>query len=287
VSDAECSGGRLCSGGQCVASCTGASTPDASIPDASTPDAASCGVGLTCCDDRCVDLSRDPHHCGSCGQSCDAPDFCGANGCRASVIANLCATSRATFLLDGQTIDDAGAASIQTALLAACPGQASRLVDPATSGSMNPTTGKPVASGNDLLVVVGGPFGQLLIRYLDQNRISPLYDVYNDTVNQLYGRSSDGGPDPLIVNEPQQNITPTHSYFLVEMVVDPPSGSAVLGIYGLSGPGTEAADFYFRTQMLPDISTFSRRFYVYEWTDTDATAGPSDGDSFALKMSGD
>jgi hypothetical protein len=43
-----------------------------------------CVRGLTCCNNRCVNLQNDIHNCGSCGNVCTGPQpFC-AGGCAAA-----------------------------------------------------------------------------------------------------------------------------------------------------------------------------------------------------------
>ena len=35
------------------------------------------GGYVTCCDGECVDISEDIHHCGECGNACEAGQACG------------------------------------------------------------------------------------------------------------------------------------------------------------------------------------------------------------------
>lgn len=48
-----------------------------------------CDPGTTSCGDRCVDTSADPDHCGGCGESCGADEYCdgGSCACRPSLTA--------------------------------------------------------------------------------------------------------------------------------------------------------------------------------------------------------
>lgn len=48
-----------------------------------------CGGGRTVCDTRdCVDTATDPAHCGACGQSCTAGQFCKGGACRDFIYAS-------------------------------------------------------------------------------------------------------------------------------------------------------------------------------------------------------
>jgi hypothetical protein len=272
LSDLECAAGRVCSTGQCLATCT--PTPN-------------CPTSFTCCADRCADLKRDIHHCGDCATACAATQFCSPTSCKPAIVANICDTPIATVLLDGLSTDDAASAAIQTGLVASCaPPPTATAVAQASSGVIHPTTGRPVVGGGNMLVVAGGPYGQLLIRYLETAGVTPIYGYYDSTVNQLRGRASgEGGADPLIVDALQTTITDSHSFFLVETVVDPASGTLALIVYGISASGTQAGTWYFVQKMLPMRASLVKSWYVYEWTDQDANQQPGDADLFTIVAS--
>jgi len=272
LSDLECAGGRVCSTGQCLATCS--PTPN-------------CTTGFTCCGDHCADLKRDAHHCGACDTPCTASQFCSPTACKPAILANICDSPTATVLLDGLQTDDLASATIQSGLVAACaPPPTAVAVAQATSGVIHPTSGKPVAGGGNMAVTAGGPFGQLLVKYLETSGLTPLYSYYDGMVNQLRGRGNgEGGADPLVVDALQTSITDSHSFFLVETVVDPPSGTLTLIVYGISGSGTQAAAWYFVQKMLPVRASLDKSWYVYEWTDQDANQQPGDADLFTLVAS--
>jgi hypothetical protein len=271
LTDQECAAGRLCSTGQCLATCT--SKPD-------------CPTGFECCGNRCADTKRDWRYCGACGTACTDGQFC-STSCKPAIVSNLCESPVATLLLDGLSIDDAATMSIQTGILASCaPPPNATSVPQMTSGVINPTTGKPVAWGGNMLVIAGGPYGQLLVKYLENAGITPIYNHYDSAVDQILGRKmGDAGADPYIVNATQSQITESHSYFLVETVVDPPSGTLSLIVYGISASGTQAAAWYFVNKLLPIRATLTKAWYVYEWTDGDADMKPGDADTFTLVAS--
>jgi hypothetical protein len=58
----------------------------------STSADASCTDSSAVCEGRCVDLTRDPMHCGRCGAAC-APDANETALCRAAVCERVCATN--------------------------------------------------------------------------------------------------------------------------------------------------------------------------------------------------
>jgi hypothetical protein len=194
-----------------------------------------------------------------------------------------------TILLDGLSIDDASAPILRDGLLAQCPGPpAASIVAQKSSGAINPTTGQPVAGGGNMLAMNGGPYGQDLLRYLEKSGISPLYQYYDATLTRFYGRGggadagSDAGPDRIIVEELQSALNDSHGYFIMEMIVDPDSGTLVFSDYGLDAVGTIAGTWYFVNKVLPNLATFGKSWYVYKWTDQDADKMPSDPDQFSL-----
>jgi hypothetical protein len=63
-----CRAGSSCVRGACVA-------------DPACGGGAPCGVGSSCCNDRCVDTLSDPAHCGGCGTACAAGSACAMGRC--------------------------------------------------------------------------------------------------------------------------------------------------------------------------------------------------------------
>src|SRR5690606_6112169 len=60
--DTPCSGGQVCSQGEC---------------------SESCADGLDACDGACVDLDADHDHCGTCGNECAEDEGCVEGMCQA------------------------------------------------------------------------------------------------------------------------------------------------------------------------------------------------------------
>src|SRR6185312_16544323 len=112
-----------------------------------------------------------------------AGQFCSPT-CKPAIVSNLCESPVATFLLDGLSIDDAATATVQAGIVASCaPPPTATAVSQATSGVIHPTNGRPVAWGGNMLVIAGGPFGQLLVKYLETAGITPIYNYYDSSVD--------------------------------------------------------------------------------------------------------
>ncbi len=269
VSDSECAPGHVCSSGTCLPNCGHDND---------------CPSSLTCCGDRCADLTRDHSACLACGTACAANQFCGTTGCQNGTIANVCGSVKATFLKDGLDVDDAedDVLSANTGLTATCTNTTVTSTKQELSPTINPTTGQPVVGSGNLQVVVGGPFGQSLIRYLDAAAVTSIYSTYDNGNEQFRLRS--GGTPPVDVA--QSTSTDGHDFVLIETVVDPTTGTLMLAIDGFQQYGTTAGVWYFLNTMLPSLSTYTKSYYVYEWTDSDGDKAPSSGDAFSLVTSG-
>jgi hypothetical protein len=212
------------------------------------------------------------------------------------VLAHVCDSPRATVLLDGLSGDDPISATVKDGLVVGCPpaspAPVAVLVAQAQAGTIHPVSGRPVVGSGDLQVVLGGPLGQFLIRYLENARLSSVYFTYDSVTARFYGRATDGGADPIIVEAPRTTLTPSHDFFLVETVVDPATGTLTLALYGFGLKGTEVAAWFFLNEILPNRSAtqWNKSFYVYEWTARSGDAGadpvPSAADTFTLVSSG-
>jgi Stigma-specific protein, Stig1 len=283
VKDDECTGGRVCNAGTCGPRCG-----DGGV---------ACAGNLVCCTEHCVDTTRDPRHCGACGATCTATQFCGnatTPVCREAVLRNLCDAKKATFLLNGLAEDDTSSGILRSAIASLCvPVPALTSVDQTMSVAINTTTGQPLAGGGELLVAAGGDSTQRLVRWLETSGTST---VYNETDGSTIldfkrrGGAADGG-DTLIHRVTLATVTAGHDFFLAEVVKDPISGTFSLVVYGIDYPGTRAGAFYFANAILPnivgaDVTTFTQAWYIYEWTSVNTDAGPSMADTFTQLAAG-
>jgi hypothetical protein len=265
VVDSECLPGHVCSTGQCLPNCG----HDNECPD-----------GLTCCDDRCADLTRDHSACLACGTMCAADQFCASTGCVKGTLASVCTSAHVTFLKDGLNVDDAQDDVLSAALVAGCTTKpAVTTVKQEDAGTINPKTGQPFVGGGNMQVVVGGPFGQSLIRYLDMAGVTPIYSTY-DNGEQFRLRS--GGTPPVNVT----GSTDVQDWFIIETVVDPTSGTLMFAIDGFQLQGTTAGVWYFANHILPSLSSYTDSYYVFEWNDVDGDKQPSSADTFTQVTSG-
>jgi hypothetical protein len=189
---------------------------------------------------------------------------------------NLCAEGSAVVLLDGRQPDDDAGLKLGLALETGCPGMLWTAVDAGVDAGIDPASGKPVTSAGTVLVAAGGPFVQELVAYLEVNA-SPVY--FASDSNYDYFNRRDAGN---IVTALTTAITSAHDYFVVELVMDPSTGTLSLVSYGFNYPGTAASEWYFANRVLPGSGTSTAGWYVVEWTDTDGNGVPDSADTFTV-----
>ena len=245
------------------ASCTGAST-------------------VACCGGQCVDTARDPANCGQCGAACTTNQFCTGTACKNAIVANVCANASGTVVLDAYDIDNEAGISMGAALNAYCvpattivqAGQfAPGILDP--SGSARPITG----AGNTF-ITGGGSYGQNGVAYMEAS-ITPVYLHADGTTGSILTRAG-----MTIVAAPNTSLTAHHDYFYVQVSVEPQSSTLCFSGVGILAPGTQAAGYYVAAQILPNRATYTKSWYVYEWTDTNNDSVANAGDSFQEVMEG-
>lgn len=294
INDSECVAPLVCSHGACSEPCTLAQEGQT----------ASCAEDLVCCSLHCTHVNTDSAHCGACGNTCGAGQFCGltdcsnagAGGagadpascvtCHDTTLTNVCAIANIVVLLDTSKNAADGnrvvGRSIGAALATQCATQP--VVTEAEQDSvdaLNFKTGRPVSGGGELLVVAGGPFYQVLEGYLEDERISPLY-WHVEGEQTEFRRSAD---DEVVVALPIAGDHDASDYFIIQFMRDAASGSLVLNAQGMWLSGTIAAAYQLTHGLLPDLSTVNQAWYAYEWVDANGDLAPS-LDEIQLQASG-
>jgi hypothetical protein len=151
--------------GACDAAC-GAAAPFCALRGDLAPPAPACGAGcaslpvpLGACGHACVDLQRDPYHCGDCGASCAPGQACRQGACHSDLQVACGATSQ-IVPLDADLSPAGGARAVTAGLttlavgdgvIYAGSGYPSAAVDlvPLDARAVVPVTSVPLA-GTDL-----------------------------------------------------------------------------------------------------------------------------------------
>lgn len=287
ISDDECNVGLVCGNGQCGAAC-------AATQEGQT---GSCSSELTCCSLHCTDLVTDSNHCGACGATCQAGDFCGTDICAdagqggaggaggastapcvtcfPTTLSSICAIAKVIVILDtSKNVSDGNrkpGRAIGAALKGKCnPTPELTEAEQDSVDALNITSGRPVSGGGELLVMAGGPFYQNLEGYLESEGIAPLYWHVTDTASE-YRKTAN---DEAVVSLPIAGDHDSHDFFIIQFMRDPASGSLALNVQGLWLSGTVAATYQLTEGMLPNLASFDQAWYAYEWTDADGDKAP-------------
>jgi hypothetical protein len=243
-----------------------------------------CPPGLSCCGDFCIDLARDGANCGQCGRACGGGEFCSGRDCLPLGFAKLCDVPQATVVNDGA--GDRGAGGVLGAALASVcvPAPTVRALAPNTdagSSLIDPRTGEPLAGIGDLLAVAGGPDVQPLVRYLERSA-SPIYYSAERWPTLAFVARGRGE----VVEFDSSQITSVHDFAVLELVLEPSSGTLSLVCYGVGGEGTAAGAWYFANRVLPTAAAWPQSWALLEWSAAaNGTAGFAD-DTFRIVAQG-
>ncbi len=255
--------------------------------DAGTPcnSAAQCGDAATaaCCNGYCSDTARDPRNCGACGTSCSATQFCTGTKCADAVFANVCENPSATLVWDSYVGDNDAGAEIGQALVSSCSPPITFNQQQNEALAVDPTTGRPLLGVGDTYLIGGGWFGHAGMAYMDKQKLSPV-QVNSDGVS--YSWIQNLSTSEYVVKILTSSLTATHDYFLLELVVEPESGTLCFAATGMLQPGTTAAGWFASNKVIPNRATYTDAWYAYQWDDTDGSGGPSAGDTFTQLGSG-
>jgi hypothetical protein len=232
---------------------------------------------------HCVDTTRTIAHCGGCSAAspmyaCAADEFCGTMGCTDAVIANVCQNASAAVMLDALAANRAAGAVLGMAIAGCTPAPTVRSVEQDVLDVSNPTTGQPLVGPGEVLLSPGGAFGQIVAQFFQNAEIAPLKQVGEGDRYEIR-RMSD---DTLVAGTLQSNANATHDIILFQVIRDPATGTLVFNVAGFNQSGTAAGAWYFQNVMVPSIATFTKAWYVYEWTDGGGNQMPDGSDTFTL-----
>jgi hypothetical protein len=245
---------------------------------------AVCPGTLSCCGGYCTDTSKDPRNCGSCGNACAPAQFCTGTACTDAVLKNLCGNAQATVVFDPFPGDNDAGEQLVSAVAKGCvPATGIRSVDQGAGMAEDPATGRPLTGPGDTLVAGGGLFGQKGVAYMESQGLTPLV-IGSNGVNNIEIRNTK--TNAVLVSVSNTMLTAHHDYVVLEVSVEPMSGTLCFFGYGLGLPGTAAAAFYYENKVVPNRGMYPGTWYLYEWTDTDNNGAASAGDTFTLLGSG-
>jgi hypothetical protein len=309
VPDSSVGDGAITDGGIGSDAPTTDATLDATLDDGGTVDAAPIAV-LVCNQQACAPaqfcatVASDAGTGDAAVDAADASDAAtdaasedaGADAgaavtqqCKNAVFANVCDNTSGTVFTDSFAVDNDAGGVVGAALGSACHIPIST---PSGGGPTNPDSGQPLTGIGNLCIIGGGGSGQPAIVYLDKNSLTDviLRGVYDDGgVFDLRFTQVVGPGSPLdLASIVFTGLPVTTDYFLVELAVDPASGSLCFAVIGMNGEGTTAGSFYVANQFLGNgaFKTSTKSWYVYYWASSTDGGPPSSADTFTLIASG-
>jgi hypothetical protein len=217
--------------------------------------------------------------------------------CEPATFSNLCDNPSETLIFDQYDADNAAAVEIGTALQSAC---GMNLVIPAhddggvlaDAGVLNPVSGEPTTGIGNLCVIGGGSFGQQAVGYLDAKSLTEVYirGVVDDAgvLDLLFTDRGGPGAPTDVASEPYSATTQNTDYFLLQMSVDPVTGSLCFMTLGITAAGTTAGAYYAANDFIAngDFASSTKSWLVYKWTAAGDAGVVSEQDTFTLIASG-
>ena len=151
------------------------------------------------------------------------------------------------------------------------------------------TCGQPLMSSTQYPVILAFAsfYVNELVEYYDSTWQTPVYLSTDPTLQYTIIQRSTG--NILASETAAQRDSGVVDYFVIQAFKDT-DGRSVFNLWGIGWTGTYAVTVYFVTNILPNISTFTDGWYLYQWND--ASSGPSHnsipdaGDTFTLISSG-
>ena len=192
--------------------------------------------------------------------------------------AQLCDFESHVIIENGIAIDDDAGLRLSEAVKVGCESTITRrMVSQDDASAVDADTGRPLVLPNELIVLGGGDGPHHVVRYLLEMD-TPL--VWS-------------GSAPVTIIERATNRViargPTNSsndYILLQVVMEPISGTIAFSGQGLTGNGTSASALYFEQVISPRIADENTSWIVVQWTDSDGTIGASENDTYTVIESG-
>lgn len=222
------------------------------------------------------------------GDASDAGAVTSGLQCENAVFSNVCNNPSGTVFFDGIDVDNAAASTLGAALGSTCR----MAVTSPEAGPTDPDSGEPLTGIGNLCIIAGGGSGQAAVRFIDNASQSDviLRGIYDDggVFDLRFTQEVGSGAPQDLASIAYSGLPVMTDYFLVELTVDPGTGSLCMAVIGMNGEGTAAGSYFVANQFLANgaYKTSAKSWYVYYWASGTDGGAPSSADTFTLVASG-
>ena len=154
--------------------------------------------------------------------------------------------------LDQYAADNDAGAEIGQALVSNCTPPVVVSQQMTEAKVVDPTTGRPLLGVGIRYFAGGGWYGHPGLNYMDQQKLT-VVQINTDGVE--YAWIWYLATDATIVKIPTSTLTPSNDYFILELAVEPISGTLCFAATGMYAAGTAAAGWFAATNVIPNRAT--------------------------------
>lgn len=222
-----------------------------------------------------------PTGCGRIGFDSIAADVDAAvpvdAGDEAISFGRLCDFGAHVIVENGIEVDDGVGARLSDAVEAGCGSTVTRRTTSQDDvAAVDADSGRPLVPASELVLLGGGDGPHRVVRYL----------LTADTPLVWAG-------SPVTITEratgrvvAQGDTDAANDFILLQVIEEPIGGTLSLSAQGIQENGTIAAAIYFEEVVGPAIAIETASWFAVRWIDSDAVAGASLDDTYAVIESG-
>jgi hypothetical protein len=141
------------------------------------------------------------------------------------------------------------------------------------STEVNQGTGQTILPGHEIMS--GGPLVNAPVKYYEGAKLAPVYYKPVGSKATFFDSTTD---TQIVGAELLGSEIGVSKDMFVIMIVQKPGTEAdpeyAVMAYGFAGRGTLASSVYFKTVIEPDLSSYTRDYYIVQWDDTNANGHP-------------
>ena len=123
------------------------------------------------------------------------------------------------------------------------------------------------------MVLFAGPIVNEVVEYYESSGTTPLYFKRVTQSGITYYAWYDRANAQKASITESANMAGSSDIFMIEYFMDT-NNNKVFVIYGMNYKGTYAGGVFFKTYILPNLSSFTHGWYIYQWNDSNSNGLP-------------